>query len=62
MRENVRKLSFLLIIVLSSGIQSFADSFVVTNLNDPGAGSLRQAINNSNLNPGPDEIVFEEGL
>ena len=55
----------LLIIVLSfplfSGI-SLADTFVVTNLNDPGAGSLRQAIINSNLNPGPDEIVFEEGL
>jgi len=55
----------LLVLVLSfllfSGI-SLADTFVVTNLNDPGAGSLRQAIINSNLNPGQDEIVFVEVL
>ena len=55
-------LSAILTIVLLSSIQSLADTFVVTNLNDPGAGSLRQAITNSNLNPGSDEIVFEEGL
>jgi len=41
-------LSVILTIVLLSSIQSFADTFVVTNLNDPGAGSLRQAIVNSN--------------
>jgi len=54
--------SIVLAVLFLSSIQSFADTFVVTNLNDPGAGSLRQAIINSNLNPGPDEIVFEEGL
>jgi hypothetical protein len=60
---NIKSLlSVILTIVLLSSIQSFADTFVVTNLNDPGAGSLRQAINSSNLVPGPDEIVFEEGL
>jgi len=51
----------LLIVVLSLLLLpsfSLADTFVVTNLNDPGAGSLRQAIINSNLNLGPDTIEF----
>ena len=33
-------------------------SFVVVNTNDSGAGSMRQAIVNSNQNPGVDSIVF----
>lgn len=33
-------------------------SFTVTNLNDSGAGSLRQAILDANLNPGADVISF----
>src|SRR5215210_1430061 len=32
--------------------------FVVTNTNDAGAGSLRQAILDANANPGPDDITF----
>ena len=32
--------------------------FTVTNLNDSGSGSLRQAIIDSNMNPGPDTITF----
>jgi len=55
----------LLIVVLSLLLLpsfSLADTFVVTNLNDPGAGSLRQAIINSNLNLGPDTIEFNETL
>lgn len=34
------------------------DVFTVTNLNDAGPGSLRQAITEANANPGADEIVF----
>lgn len=33
-------------------------TFVVSNTNDSGAGSLRQAILDANLNPGPDTITF----
>lgn len=33
-------------------------SFVVTNTNNHGAGSLRDAINNANASPGPDTITF----
>jgi predicted outer membrane repeat protein len=32
--------------------------FVVSNTNDSGVGSLRQAILDANLNPGPDTITF----
>src|SRR4051794_11678556 len=33
-------------------------TFTVTNLQDSGAGSFRQAINLSNIRPGPDTIDF----
>lgn len=33
--------------------------FVVTNLNDNGPGSLRQAILDANANPGMDQIIFD---
>ena len=36
--------------------------FIVTNLEDSGAGSLRQAIEDANNQPGKDEIIFDEGL
>jgi len=35
-----------------------AFSFVVTNTNDSGRGSLRRAIQNSNIHPGEDTITF----
>jgi parallel beta-helix repeat protein len=37
-------------------------TFTVTNLNDAGAGSLRQAITNANGTGEPDAIVFQPGL
>ncbi len=49
----------------SNGVTSPADtltvaasSYVVTNTNDSGPGSLRQAITNANANPGVDTITF----
>ncbi len=35
-----------------------AGTFTVTNTNDSGAGSLRQAITDANANPGADQIIF----
>jgi len=40
-------------------IKSNAITFAVTNLNDSGAGSLRQAIIDANANIGPDVILFD---
>jgi len=39
-----------------------ATTFTVTNLNDTGAGSLRQATVDANAAAGPDVIVFQTGL
>jgi len=46
---------FLFVLSLSSS----AVVFEVTNINDAGAGSLRQAITDANATPGADEIVFD---
>jgi len=35
-----------------------ADQYTVTNTNDSGAGSLRQAIIDAEAHAGPDEIIF----
>lgn len=39
-----------------------AATYTVTNLDDTGAGSLRQAIDDANGNSGPDTITFQAGL
>jgi hypothetical protein len=39
-----------------------AADFTVTNLNDSGAGSLRQAVLDANNNPGADRVLFQSGL
>ena len=42
---------------------AWADTFWVTSLNDGGAGSLREAVNRANANPGPDVVRFKlDGL
>ncbi|HWC78282.1 MAG TPA: VCBS repeat-containing protein, partial [Blastocatellia bacterium] len=42
-------------------LPTVAMTFTVTNTNDAGPGSLRQAINDSNNNPGADTITFAIG-
>ncbi|MGB8191079.1 MAG: hypothetical protein WCF67_04125, partial [Chitinophagaceae bacterium] len=53
----MRRLS-LLVSLLVSVLVSFAATFTVTNTNDTGPGSLRQAILDANASPGPDIINF----
>ncbi len=45
--------------VLISASVAFGDTFVVSNINDSGTGSLREAINQANANAGPDTIEFD---
>jgi hypothetical protein len=39
-----------------------AEDFTVTNLNDDGSGSLRDAIEDANTNPGADRVLFKSKL
>lgn len=55
---NKRKILILLLLSSLSVLSISAATFVVTNTNNSGAGSLRQAILDANLNPGLDTINF----
>jgi Ca2+-binding RTX toxin-like protein len=48
------------LLALPAGAQ--ADDFTVTNLNDSGAGSLRDALVEANGNPGADRVLFKSKL
>lgn len=52
--------AFLLALALSNGAK--AATFTVTNLDDSGPGSLRQAVLSANGAAGPDEVAFAPGL
>jgi Ca2+-binding RTX toxin-like protein len=47
---------------LGTGATAQAADFTVTNLNDAGTGSLRQAVLDANANPGADRVVFQSAL
>jgi hypothetical protein len=51
---------FLLVITPAQPV--LADTYIVTNTNDSGLGSLRQAITDANNNPGPDTITFAPAI
>jgi hypothetical protein len=50
---------FVALCCLGLGLTARAETFPVTNTNDTGAGSLRQAITEANANPGADTISFD---
>ena len=54
----MKKNLIFLFVLLTINFSLFADDFVVTNTDDTGAGSLREAITNANNNIGADNITF----
>ena len=57
-RSKAIALSGVVLAALITFTANAASAFVVTNVNDSGAGSLRQAILDANANPGVDLINF----
>jgi hypothetical protein len=58
-RRHDLKLPFAASILGFIGLPIFAATFTVSNTNDSGAGSLRQAILDANGHPGADTIAFD---
>ena len=52
------RIAFLAALVTAHPRATSGATFTVTNTDDSGAGSLRQAIDDANANPGPDTIAF----
>ena len=58
--SSILSLLVILLALVGAGVQ--AATFTVTNLNDSGPGSLRQAVLNANATGGADTIQFQAGL
>jgi hypothetical protein len=58
MDNRTRLFAILAVLSLELPVAALAATFTVTNTDDSGAGSLRQAITDANNNPGADTIVF----
>ena len=62
-RRSSPPISFILLILLTIfSIPIQAATYTVTNLNDNGTGSLRQAVLDANASLGADTITFQNGL
>ena len=55
----MRFFTFILLLLLTTSTSTWALTFPVTNTNDAGAGSFRQAIIDANTNPGADIISIQ---
>jgi hypothetical protein len=55
-------LTFVLFIIVVSAINANAATFTVSNTSNAGAGSLRQAVTDSNNAAGSDTIVFDPAV
>ena len=62
LRRGAVLAAFMLLVALLCASPAWAKTFTVTNLNDSGTGSLREAINDAEARAGKDEIVFADGL
>ena len=54
----MRRLTPILLVSLLAAFRLLAATYTVTNTNDSGAGSYREALTNANTNPGLDTIAF----
>jgi hypothetical protein len=60
--KSIRVIATTLMVLVGSIMSATAATFTVTNTNDAGAGSLRQAVLDSNTAAGSDTIVFDSSF
>jgi predicted outer membrane repeat protein len=60
--KAIKQTAWLLVLLLGTFGHAAAATFTVTNINNSGAGSLRQAVDSSNSAAGSDTIVFDPAV